>query len=482
MKISKKIILGLAAGCALTATAQEASRTAYFLEGYTFRHELNPAFMGERNYVSIPALANINVGLFSNVGVNTFIFKNPEYGINGNNYKLTTFMSPNIGAEQFLSKLKNNNHLNADIDITLLSAGFKAFGGFNTITIGAHADMGVNLPKDFFRFMKLGQKDGGATHYNFKDIKANATALAEIALGHSRQITEDLTVGAKLKFLLGVGNVTAHITNMDVTLSDEMWRIKAAGELQMAAGSGLRVPTEGETGNKPANSPDADLIDWGNIEYNNFGLSGFGMGLDLGATYQLLPDLQLSAAINDFGFVNWTNAHTGLTGGGEWTFEGFDNVAIKEDQDDYDNLKLSEQLDREWDKIQDIINIHRDKSNSSYTKMLNATIRLGAEYKMPFYNRLSAGFLFSTHIAGCQSWTEGRFYAVVSPVRWFDATINYGASTYGNSFGWMLNFHPKGFNFFIGSDHMFFSLTPQMLPVGRASAAINLGFNVTFGS
>lgn len=480
MKLTKTVILGLAAGCALSAMAQEAPRTAYFLDGYTYRHELNPAFMGDRNYVSIPVLANIDLSLFSNVGVNTFIFKNPEYGIN-NNYKLTTFMSSNIGADEFLSKLKNNNHLNGNFDFTLLSTGFRAFGGFNTITIGAHADMGANLPKDFFKFMKLGQ-DGDVTNYNFKNIKLNATALGEIALGHSHEVTENLTVGAKLKFLLGIGNITGHITNMDVRLSHDQWHIKAAGEVQMAAGSGLYVPTNQESGKEPAGSKEADLIDWNNIDYDKFGLAGFGLGVDLGATYQLLPDLQVSAAINDFGFVNWNHATTGVTGKDEWVFNGFQNIAVKDDQNDYDNLKLSEQLDQQWDKIQEVINIHRDKSDGSYTKMLNATIRLGAEYKMPFYDGLSAGFLFSSHIAGCQSWTEGRFYANIKPARWFGASINYGASTYGNSFGWMINFSPKGFNFFIGSDHQIFTVTPQMVPVGRATASLNIGFNVTFGS
>ena len=348
-------------------------------------------------------------------------------------------------------------------------------------SVGVHADMGINLPKDFFRFAKLGQAEEDI-RYNFKDIKANATAYAEIALGHSRKITDQLTVGAKLKFLLGVGNVTAHITDMDVRMSDEQWHIKAAGEVQMAAGSGLYVPTKAEAGvdyDKPA---DADLIEWGDIDYNSFGLSGFGMGVDLGATYQLLPDLQLSLAVNDFGFMGWNHAVTGLTGGGEWTFDGFQNVAVSEDQPGYEDNKLSEQLDRLWDDVQDVINIHRDKVNGSYTKALNATIRVGAEYNMPFYRNLTGGFLFSSYIAGCQSWTEGRFYANVKPVKWFDATINYGASTYGSSFGWMINFHPKGFNFFIGSDHQFFKVTPQFVPVGNACANINFGFNVTFGS
>ena len=61
--------------------------------------------------------------------------------------------------------------------------------------------------------------------------------------------------------------------------------------------------------------------------------------------------------------------------------------------------------------------------------------------------------------------------------------VNYGASTFGASFGWMLNFHPRGYTFFIGPDHQFFKVTPQplSLPVGKASMQINLGMSITFG-
>ena len=39
----------LAIGDAMAQTQN--SRSTYFLEGSTYRHELNPAFMGERGYV-----------------------------------------------------------------------------------------------------------------------------------------------------------------------------------------------------------------------------------------------------------------------------------------------------------------------------------------------------------------------------------------------------------------------------------------------
>lgn len=477
MTTAKKLILSLAVFGALTASAQEASRSAYFLDGYSYRHMLNPAFGGERNYISIPALANIDLGLYSNVGVNNFLYKTAP----GSQYKLTTFMSPTVDASSFLGKLKTNNRINGDFDFTLLSAGFKAFKGYNTVTIGVHAGMGVELPKDLFAFMKLGQT-GPDTRYHFDDLRLQASAMAEVALGHSHQINDRLGVGAKVKVLLGLGNATAHIKNMDVAFGYDKWQISADGYVQMAGGDGLYVPTKQEAGKDYDKPADASLISWGDIDYNKFGLAGFGLGFDLGATYKLLPDLELSAAITDLGFMNWNKAITGRTGGGTWTFDGFNNIAIDKNQEGYEENKIDEQVDRLWDDLQEVINVHRDDNgNAGYTKALHATLRLGAEYKMPFYKKLTGGFLFTSNFAGISSWCEGRFYANVKPVKWFDATVNYGASTYGSSFGWMINFHPRGFNFFIGSDHQFFSVTPQFVPVGKATANINLGFNVTFG-
>ncbi len=58
--------------------------------------------------------------------------------------------------------------------------------------------------------MKLGQT-GPDTRYDFSDIRINANAYAEIALGHQRKITDELNVGGKVKFLIGAGNADAHI-------------------------------------------------------------------------------------------------------------------------------------------------------------------------------------------------------------------------------------------------------------------------------
>ncbi|MDE7125116.1 MAG: hypothetical protein K2O12_01355, partial [Muribaculaceae bacterium] len=404
MKIIRKYLIACIGLAALTANAQETSRSAYFLDGYSFRHELNPAFAGERNYITMPVLGNFNVNAMSNVGVNTFLYKLP-------NGDLTTFMNKSVSAESFLGKIHKQNNITINNDITILSAGFKGFKGYNTITIGTRTDVGISLPKGLLKFMKLGQT-GSDTRYNFKDLTVDANAMAEIAFGHTHKINNKITVGAKLKFLMGLGNVYAKIDNMDITMSDDKWMVKGNGQLNMSAGKGLYVPTKREAGSSYDTPDQATEIEWSDIEYNSFGMSGFGMGIDLGVTYQLLPDLQLSAAILDLGFMNWNHTVKGHTPEGKsWTFDGFKDVALDSDQPGYEDNKIGQQFDDMWDDLQDVLNFHKTSENSTRTTALAATVHLGAEYKMPFYNKLTGGFLYTSHFNGPFTWHEGRLSA-----------------------------------------------------------------------
>ena len=362
----------------------------------------------------------------------------------------------------------------------ILSFGFRGFGGYNTFTLSSRTAASFALPKDLFTFMKLGQNKEH-THYNFKNLGIEASEIVELGLGHSRQINEKLRAGVKVKALLGVGNVSARISNMDVTLSNDLWEVKANGEVNIAGGSGLKVPTKGESGKHLDNPGEATLIDWDNIDYDKFGLAGFGMGLDLGATYQLLPDLELSAAITDLSFMSWSNVHKGKTSEASWKFEGFHDIALDKNDPNYEDKKLDQQLVDLGDQFEESVEFHKVGGKSSRMSGVGATITVGGMYTVPYVRFLKGGLLLTQRINGHYSWTEGRISANLTPVGWFDASVNYAVSTFGSSFGWIVNFHPKGINLFLGSDFQIFKVTPQYVPVGNLNASFNFGFNITFG-
>lgn len=475
MKAIKLYMLaGAMAAGTFAAGAQDASRAAYFLDGYFYRHEINPALAPERGYFAMPALGNLGIGTQANIGVNTFIYKTPSG-------QLTTFMNKSVSSSEFLGNLSNTNKLVTGLNLNILSLGFKGFGGYNTFGFSVKTDVGLSLPKGLFEFMKVGQT-GPNTKYDFGNLRLRAMSYGEIALGHQRQVTPELAAGVKVKFLLGLANIDANIKKMDVSMGDKKWVIDGDGEIFIGAGNGLYVPTNAESGKELSKPSRSEQLDFDGIKYDSFGLAGFGMAFDLGATYDMsrfVDGLRLSAAITDLGFIKWSGATIGRMPGRAWEFDGFHDIAIDDSQD---GNKIDQQIEDLGDKLVDCLNFEKDKSDGADTRALNATLSIGAEYDMPFYKRLSAGFLFTQRIAGCFSWTEGRFSANVKPTGWFDATVSYGASTFGSSFGWMLNFHPKGFNFFVGSDHQVFTVTKNpYLPVGHMNVNLQLGINFTFG-
>lgn len=471
--IYKALTVATVAMACFTASAQEALRSAYFLSGYNYRHELNPALAPERGYVAIPAIGGLNVGTNSNIGLSTFL-----YPIGGG--KLTTFMSPTVDANQFLSKLKSKNLFNENLSFNILSVGFRGFGGYNTFSINVRENASLVLPKDLFTFMKVGMT-GEETHYNFKDLGFNANVIGEVSIGHSRQITKDLRVGAKLKALFGGANVSAKISNMDIALSGDEWKVTALGEMSAAAGKGLVLPTKYEMGKANAGASDADQVEWGDIDYDSFGLSGFGVGVDLGATYKLLPNLELSASVLDLGVMSWNNVITAATPSTTWSFDGFKNVSVDSSTPNYDDNKLSNQFEQMGDDLEDCVNFHRKSTGGTRTSGLGTTVSLGAAYTTPFWDGLVGGLLLTQRIDGMYSWTEGRVSANIIPCGWFDISANYALSSFGSSFGWFFNLHPAGFNIFFGSDFQFFKVTEQYIPVGNVNTNIQFGVNITFG-
>ncbi len=450
--------------------AQPALRSAYFLDAYLYQHQMNPAFGNEYNYISFPALGDLDVALAGNVGVSNFLYTLPGGG-------LTTFMHESVGANTFLGSLKNKNRIAADVGETILSAGFKAFGGYNTVELNVRSSTSLFLPKELFSFMKLGMTSSN-TFYDVGDIGVSSTNYAELSFGHSREVMKNLRVGAKVKVLLGLGQATAKVQNTTISMTDNQWRVQAQGEMSVAV-SGLDIPTRQEAGRDyDAALGEGQLISWKDINYNNFGITGGGLAIDLGATYKPIDCLEVSLAFTDIGFVKWGTSTNARTKDEAWTFDGFKEVGLTGDSDN----QIGDQLDDLGSELEDFFNFHSTGDTKGKARVLGATMTIGALYTLPFYsNKLKVGFLSTTRIQGAYSWSEGRFSANWYPCKVVDASVNYAISTYGHSFGWVVNIHPKVFNIFIGSDHQFFNITPQFLPSGRANSNVSIGINFTFG-
>ena len=429
--------------------------SAYYTEDYKFRHDMNPAFANSDNYVSIPVLGNVNVNVHGNFGYQDVIMDNPMYP-NTSDKKMTTFMNPYISASKALESFsKGDNRIAGDVGIMLLSGGFSAFGGYNTIELSSKTSFGMSLPYELFEFAKnIGNKT-----YNIGDINVHAMSYAELALGHSRQINEKLRVGAKVKFLFGLGRADLKLQNMKADLApNDKWTVsgQAVADVSM---KGFSYVTETDEYNDPDRG-EYDKV--GDVDLDGFGLSGFGMAVDLGAVYQINEDWRVNAAVLDLGFISWSNNMQAVNRSDMFEFGGFHDISVK----DGSGVDIEDQTDKYGDQ-------------GGRTTGIGATINVGAEYNLPVYRKITFGALSSTRIKGAYTWTEGRLSANWTPLSWIDGGVSFAVNNFTASMGWVLNIHPKGYNFFIGMDHLLGKMSKEYIPLS-SNASINLGMSITW--
>ena len=52
-------------------------------------------------------------------------------------------------------------------------------------------------------------------------------------------------------------------------------------------------------------------------------------------------------------------------------------------------------------------------------------------------------------------------------------------SSFATSFGWVLNIHPKGYNFYLGMDHILGKTSKEFIPLS-SNASVTLGMSVAW--
>ena len=451
-----------------TAVTAQTMNSAYFTGDYKYRHDLNPAYGNEQNYISWPALGNLNVSTHVNFGYGDVVMNNPMFG-KGSDKKMTTFLNPYISSSDALSGFsKGNNRISGNVDITILSAGFKAFGGYNTIELGARTSFGMSLPYELFEFAK----NTGNKSYDIGDVTANATAFAQLAFGHSHQIGDKLRIGAKVKFLFGGARADLKMENLKADLTaDDKWTVtgKATANVSM---KGFTYLESEEEYNDPQRGTYRKVDD---VDIDGAGLGGFGMAFDLGGIYKINRDWTVIAAVVDLGFINWSNNMQATNRSQSFIFNGFHDTAVKSDHTN----SLDNQADKYGDQIADFANLSDEGDQGSRSTGFGATVNVGCEYTLPVYRKLTFGLLSSTRINGDHTWTEGRLSANVAPLKWLDGGINVAVNSYTASMGWVLNIHPKGQNFFIGMDHLLGKTSKEFIPLS-SNASVCVGFNVAW--
>ncbi len=451
--INRKLIaLSLVAASAVGASAQE-SATGYFMENYHMKWQMNPAMGNRDNYVGFPGLGNLNVSANGNFSPTDIVY---PYG-----GKTVLFTHPGISAEEVLGNLKNVNRFSSSSNVGILQGGFKAFGGYNNIAINFREEANIALPKSIFSLLKEGVSN---QMYDIKDLKAKAAVYAEIALNHSREIKQvpGLRGGISLKFMLPVGFVDANFNNLSLELGENNWMATSEAQLRMSA-KNMRYKTKV---NDRTGKPYVNGID---TEDFKFGFNGFGIGVDLGATYEW-QDFNFSLAFTDLGVLNINSIQEASTNGIK-KFETDDHViGIGDHGDSWDALV---------DDLSPLYQLHDNGDVGSSSIALLGKFRAGVDYKFPLYDKLHFGLMNTTSLSSLFPSTEFRLSANVEPIKGIAASVSAAAGTYGANYGFLLSLGNKGFNFLIGMDYAALKFDKNSIPL-TSNLDVHMGINFPF--
>ena len=462
----KRFVLAVALTLSVAATMAQTLNSAYFTDDYKFRHTMNPAFDNEQSYISIPALGNINISMQGNFGYDALIMNNPLAGQPGQK-SMTTFLNPYIDNNTALEGFSTgNNRIVTNVGVTLLSAGFKGFGGYNTIELNSKVFAGVSLPYELFEFAK----NTGNQSYNIGDISAGAQAYVELAFGHSRKFGDKLRAGAKVKLLFGAARADLRMEGLTADLSGaNQWTIKGNATADMSM-KGFSYQEETKDYNEANRGQYRRVND---VDVDGGGLGGFGLAVDLGAVYKINDDWTVSAALRDLGFISWSNDMQAKNTATEFEFNGFHQVNA------FRHGAFAEEGDKYSDQLADFANLRDQGDQGGRTTGIGAHFNAGVEYSLPSYRKLTFGLLSSTTINGDYSWTEARLGANWKPLKWLDGGVNFAVGSFAASMGWVLNIHPKGYNFFIGMDHILGEQSKEGIPLS-SNASLAMGMNITW--
>ena len=450
----KKFLISaiIIAGTVFSAAAQE--RTAYFIESTTYRSQFNPAFAPTQGYVNFPlvGLGGLNFNIDGTLSVNSLLRKNP------NGPGLTTILSSAISQSDALKGLnKNNNSFNFNTNINLLGFGnyFKDNKTFWSVDMNLHVETALDIPYSFFDFAKNLNGDATST-YDFNKLQVVAHSYVDVGFNYSMPIMENLYVGARAKFLIGLAHAAARMSNFTLSPGENEWNANMQAEMNFHV-NGLTARPGDTLG---------DAFD--NMKFK--GPAGYGFAIDLGAQYTPIENLTVSLAVNDIGFISWRDGANFATNETGLSFSGVDMIV---GADGVTTNGVDFALDE--------ISLNALDSRKGNTTSLRATINAGVEYEM-WDHWVGFGLLYHARMGLYKSSHNLTASVNFHPRYWFTLSPSYTFNNNrGGALGLALNFAPRGFNLFVASDFLLSKLAKgYYIPYkqSRMTFTLGMGFNI----
>jgi len=440
-------------------------------------HLLNPALRpGNRVYIGLPAFSGVNINLNNNfINFSDVIIK-------GQTDSLITFLHPDYNADKFLAKIKDKNSIEPEITVPLFGLGFSAGKDlYIFLDINERVEGNVVLPGDIIKLGLKGNEQFAGSKIDLSSLRGDLKYYREIGLGFSKDIANRFRIGVKGKLLFGIASVSIDNRSLGLTVNDDYSHtIDADMMINFSAPLSVKMTADKKIDDFTFDDSRFDnrsgIVDF----LTNTG--NMGLGIDLGATYDISDKFIVSAAVTDIGFIKWKTDLTNLQAKSSFKFSGLNMENVFNGTMTFDSL-ANVMLDSLKNSF-----ILSDTKNP-FTTYLPYGITFGGSYNLT--ESFSVGLLSYSRIIGKQIRESLTLSANVNVGNALSASFAYTAANHRyDNLGVGLGLRAGFFQFYAVVDRIPVTWNKVIteggdsfpVPVSWNMVNARLGFNLVFGN
>lgn len=358
----------------LSSMAQQAN-TLYYMDRVFQSQTVNvsaiPVHKVQVGGLIVPVFGQLPPAMYINYGNNSFNYNHILHFGEGE-YKDSLITDLPL----LMKKVHKTTSIRTETRIDYLNLSIRSKNNSAiTISLADRILIGTTLPKDLFEFAINGNKpymDEGKAH-NLSKLSFNACAFHELGIGFATEFAEKYSIGGRMKLLFGIADISTNVGSLNLTTDPENYFITVDSDFQIRKSTNLfEYDIEGDS---IVTSLDGDGLKKAASSFANF-----GVGFDLGFTYNISEKISVSITATDLGFINWTQNSQVASAKGAYTFEG---VELTFDKDSLGKLRYGIDTTKYKHIADTLIDMFDMKvENKNYMSWLPANVFLGATYQL----------------------------------------------------------------------------------------------------
>lgn len=425
----------------LGSLSSQNTATLYFMKDIAERNEMNPAFTPNcKFYFDFIVLPNFYFG----AGTNNFTLHDLVFNQNNTT---ATFLSSQENLDKFYKNIRPSTRFNINANLNILSFGFQVKKHYFTFDFGLSTDATVYMPKDVFRLALYGTpEENSINKYNLNSLNGEFNLYSSIALGYTNIVNEKLSIGGKIKFLMGYANLSTNVKDLSINASRDNWTLISNAKINASLPITYKKTPEGGIDRESIELQNTDRL----LELL-YKPAGYGAAIDLGFSYKPIKSLTLSAAVTDLGFIYWRKNITSASLNGNHNIDGFIDYHLG---DSISSDVITDRLKQLGDDILSSAEISNTPEN--YYSAIRANFTAGVEYGI-LKDKISFGLVNQLHFNYKNIYDELTLAVNFRPANWFKTSLSY---SFLNGRGGNIGF---GINFLLGVVNMY--LITDFVPV-----------------